>query len=676
MSLKAKIKNDMWHINYIIPFTAKYLQYGKVGYVKNALPVIAKLKVVKGPGKRDVSKDICALMQKVNLELLPDSSFFYWIDEHKTIAVRGNVLGNFCIDYEKLVNGSFAKIADDAIAVGGVYGERAGHIKTAIATLRDRTVDVIRNQCAEEGKKARLLSEFETLLEQPATHFHEGLQRVLFFQQYMWQTRHGLNGLGRLDKILGSLYERDLQEGVVTQESAYEMVYDFLNVLSKWYLYKSSSLAGDIGQIIILGGVEPDGSYFSNALTSVFLKAQAALGKPDPKTLLRVSEKMPSSLLDDAVTALLSKTGSPLFSNDDVVIPQLKQFGMSAEDACAYCVSACWEPFIPGKSMDQNNIKSFDFYRPLDMALNENDLSKVNTFEELVDLYEKMLRREWRRFLSGLNEYVWACDPFVSMMTEGCNDTAKDISEGGAFYNNYGVTSVGMGSACDTLMNVKSLVFEKKKYTLQELNEQRKDDFKNHEDTYQLLKNMEHSYAHDNECVEALVNRIIAISNEEVEQYTNPLGGKVKFGLSSPFYIRDAKTSPADLAGRKKGNPYSTHISCLDAPYTEIVNFAGKLDYSGYAFNGNVIDYFVSPGLIENNANKFALFLKAAIKVGFFQMQMNIMDSATLIDAKAHPEKYPGLIVRVWGFSAYFNDLPEEYKDVLIERAIESEKVA
>ena len=106
------------------------------------------------------------------------------------------------------------------------------------------------------------------------------------------------------------------------------------------------------------------------------------------------------------------------------------------------------------------------------------------------------------------------------------------------------------------------------------------------------------------------------------------------------------------------------------------MNFAGKLDYCGHAFNGNVVDFFTPSGLIDNNTEKFVLFMKSAIRTGFFQMQMNIIDSATLIDAKEHPEKYPGLIVRVWGFSAYFNDLPEEYKNLLIVRAIEAEKVA
>ena len=122
--------------------------------------------------------------------------------------------------------------------------------------------------------------------------------------------------------------------------------------------------------------------------------------------------------------------------------------------------------------------------------------------------------------------------------------------------------------------------------------------------------------------------------------------------------------------------PYNTHISCLDASYTEVVNFAGRLSYDRQRFNGNVVDFFVPPSLIEDNLEKFVLFMKGAINTGFFQMQMNVLDSRTLIDAKAHPEKYKGLIVRVWGFSAYFNELPDSYKDLLIDRALAAEEVA
>ena len=676
MSIKTFIKNDLWHINYIVPFTAKYLQYGKLGYIKRALPVIAKIRVIKGKGKRDVSTDILELMKRIRLGIIEGSSFFYWIDEYKTIAVKGNVLSNFCIDYNKLVNGSFNDIADQAINKGGLYEERAKNIKTAVNVLRERTIAVLKEKCSDTKRCSQTVAEFRNMLEKPANHFHEGLQRVLFFNQYMWQTRHGLNGLGRLDKILGNLYHKDIEAGVITKDDAYKMVKDFMNTLNRWYVFKSSSILGDIGQIVILGGLEPDGTYFCNDLTYMFIKAQAELKKPDPKTFLRVSKNMPEELLRFAIDALKSRTGSPLFSNDEAVIPQLRQFGMSEEDIYNYCVSACWEPFIPGKSLDQNNIKAFDFYKPLDKALSEENIKDIKSFEELVCLYEESLRKEWGIFLKGLDSYIWACDPFVSMLTDGCDEKRLDISEGGAIHSNYGVTSIGMGGLIDSLLNLKELVFEKKKYSLEDLNKWRTENYKGKEDVFNELRTMPKRYAHDDEESVALTNRIIRYSNSVVKDYTNPLGGKLKFGLSSPFYIRDAKGVAADFAGRKNGTPYATHISSIDAPYTEVVNFAGKLDYSGHAFNGNVVDFFISPSIIESNTEKFLLFMKAAISIGYFQMQMNIMDSKTLIDAKAHPEKYPGLIVRVWGFSAYFNDLPEDYKDVLIERAIESEKVA
>ena len=123
----------------------------------------------------------------------------------------------------------------------------------------------------------------------------------------MWQTRHGLNGLGRLDKILGSLYQKDLENNVISKQEAYGMIIDFLNTLSQWYVYKSSSILGDVGQIIVLGGMETDGSYFCNDLTYMFLKAQAELGKPDPKTLIRVSKKMPKNLLGVSIESLMTK---------------------------------------------------------------------------------------------------------------------------------------------------------------------------------------------------------------------------------------------------------------------------------------------------------------------------------------------------------------------------------
>lgn len=520
--------------------------------------------------------------------------------------------------------------------------------------------------------KEKHIKYFTRMLSTQAEHFDEALQRILFFNQIMWQTRHRLNGLGRLDKVLFDLYQKDVDTGLITEESASTLVFDFLNQLSKYSSYKSDALEGDIGQIVILGGLNSDGSYFSNRLTEIFLKEQARLSKPDPKTLLRVSKIMPVKLLETAVECLTLKTGSPLFSNDDVVVPILLQFGIIEDEAYEYCTSACWEPFIVGNSLDQNNVAVFDYFKALDKVMSE----ECGSFEELLGKYLAANKSEFLEFLKGLDLMKWAKDPLVSMFTDGCNEKRRDISEGICAHRDYGITTVAISNVVDSLLNIRKLVFEDRSYSLKDLDNIRLTNFESNEDLYSKLLKCKKHYGHDEAEVIDLVNRITASVAEVARSYKNSFGGTVKFGLSSPGYNILSKRANADLSGRKKGMPYNTHISCLDATYTEVVNFAAKLDYNNQRFNGNVIDFFAAPSFLNENKEKFVIFLKAAIKCGFFQMQMNIMDSKTLIDAKANPEKYAGLVVRVWGFSAYFNDLPESYKDLLIERAIAAEKIS
>ena len=474
--------------------------------------------------------------------------------------------------------------------------------------------------------------------------------------------------------MLADLYQKDIDTDILTEEKACELVYDFLNQLSKYASYKSDALEGDIGQIIILGGNQPNGKYFCNGLTEIFLKEQANLKKPDPKTFLRVGKNMPDSLLKLAVSCLTAKTGSPLFSNDEVVIPVLKGFGMPNEDAYSYCVSACWEPYIVGKSLDQNNIMVFDYFKALDAVLNNG--VEYRSIEELVESYIKENGKCFKEFLQSVDEMKWAKDPLVSIFMDGCAEKRKDVSEGAAKYNNYGITTVALSNVVDSLFNIKKLVFKDKKYSLAEMNKARVENFDSAPEMFIEVTSLKKSYGHDIAEVEALVNRITSSIASIAKSYHNALGGTVKFGLSSPGYNILSKRMSADFSGRKNGKPYNTHISCTDAGYTEIVGFAGKLEYSDQRFNGNVIDFFMTESLIDENTGKFVLFMKGAIASGFFQMQMNLIDSKTLIDAKAHPEKYKGLIVRVWGFSAYFNELPESYKDLLIERALAAEKVA
>lgn len=673
MNIKTRIKNDFWRWNYIVPFVKKYsYDSGKIEIAKQMFKAYAQIKPVKTKERiRTIGKDTKALLECVNVELPKKSRFVYFIDTRKTIAIEGNIVSNFPLDYSKVVNGAFSDLMEKASGADS-YGSEAEFAASGVENLADRILDSVKKSNLKD--KERLVHDFSRMLRVPAEHFDEALQRILFFNQIMWQTRHRLNGLGRLDYMLDSLYVSDIEDGYMTKAEAAEMVKDFLDRLSCYPEYKSDALKGDIGQIIILGGLNLDGSYFVSDLTEIFLTAQAALEKPDPKTLLRVSGKMPETLMETAVKSLLSKTGSPLFSNDDVVIPALIDFGIDEKDAYNYCVSACWEPFIVGKSLDQNNMMVFDFFAALDTVLNESDES-VSDFDGLISRYIEQNRNNFKELLDKLDQMKWAKDPIVSMFTDGCSEKRKDIANGGAIYNDYGVTTVALSNVVDSLLNIKKIIFEQKKYSLSELNQIRMSDFKEQKGLFAQISR-EKYYGRDREDSIELAMKITDSLVDIARDYNNSFGGSVKFGLSSPGYNMLCRKMPADLSGRRKGMPYNTHISCLHAAYTEVVNFAAHLNYKNQRFNGNVVDFFVSPSMINNNLDKFVSFMKGAVNTGFFQMQMNLLDSRTLIEAKAHPDQYSGLIVRVWGFSAYFSDLPESYQDLLIDRAQAAERAA
>ena len=671
MSLRSTVKNDLWRFSYVLPFARKYKnnENGKADLIRHLIHTYKTIKPVGAKGTKSVGADIKALLSRIDIQLHEDSDFVYFLDSSRTIAVPGNVLSNFTLAYDKVIHGTYEDLMKQADG-NDEYGKEARLVSEGIQLLISRISEALKK--TGHPRKETLIRWFDSMLSFPAEHFDEALQRILFFNQILWQTRHRLNGLGRLDLILKDLYEQDLKERIITETDARKMIRDFLTQLSLYSEYKSDALQGDIGQIIILGGLNSDGTYFSNPLTTIFLEEQAALAKPDPKIFLRVSKDMPDDLLKTAIDCLTAKTGSPLFSNDDVVIPALTDSGIEKEDAYNYCVSACWEPLIVGKSIAQNNIGSLNFLTALDKTLEEAPAS----FEELLNTYIRHNQEVFRETLKGLDQIKWAKDPLVSLFIDGCSEKRIDISEGGCRYPNYGITTVGLSNTVDSLLIIRSLVFEQKQYTLQQLDEARKNDFNGAEDLYHYLQNAQRLFGHDTEEGIELTNRITESVSEIAESYQNPLGGTVKFGLSSPDYNMLGRKNPGDLSGRKAGMPYNTHISCRDAAYTEVVNFAGRLKYDRHRYNGNVVDFFISPALIENNQMKFLGFMKGAIQSGFFQMQMNVMDSRTLIDAKEHPEKYQGLIVRVWGFSSYFNDLPESYKDLMIERAKAAESVA
>lgn len=671
MDIKKLIKNTLKPLKPVVVKTHFYQRYVYAVGIKynqqkrNVDKKIARRFVYFKKNKIDQYEE---LFRKIHINIRSDSRFQHWIDEDLYFFNERQVNDSLPPKYDLILKNSI----EDLIASNRNCRNEVQKNNYLLLSLVNRYIDrIIKELSAFDSlntKKTKMY--FERMLTCKTESLEEAFQRILFWASIFWQTKHCHVGLGRLDKILEH-YVHDLSDDEII-----EIINDFYTELHNYYAYKSVSLMGDTGQLIIIGGKETDGSYFCNRLTYCFIKAMKQTMLPDPKLLLRVSSNMPDDLLALALDCNATGIGCPLLSNDERVIPALEAFGYTHEDACNYVTSACWEPFSYGNALGRSNLNTINYAKVFEDVYNSEDFNEIRDYASLTEVYCKKLKAYVEYILASIDKVRWEKNPLMSLFMAACTKSGKDVSEGGAVHNDYGILAVGLANAVDSILNIKHLVFESGKFSLRKLKNAAFENFSNNEDLRKILS--ENAYfAHEENEVYELITKITSVVEDCCKSYKNYIGGKVKFGFSSPVYMDEGEKTGPTLDGRKAFKPLSVHISAkLGEPYTELINFAGKLDYNGIRCNGNVLDFFVAPSFIQNNFGKFCTFLKAGIQIGFYQMQMNVVSSETLIAAKKNPELYPNLVVRVWGFSAYFKDLPEQYKDVLIQRALESEKAA
>lgn len=512
------------------------------------------------------------ILRSVKINDVGVGGFFYSIDENILIATSGDIIDNIPIDYSVVLNGELEK--------------------NAVFLAVQRYV--------------KRVNDSRVTLDKPR-NLKEALQSILLWNQILWQTGHRLNGLGRLDKVLAD-YE--------VPDNGKDIIKNFLLTLHKNYEFKSSSMLGDTGQIIIVGGKEEDGKYFENIYTHLFIECLEELKIPDPKVLLRVSSVTPKRLLDKAVKCIASGIGSPLLSNDDVIINDLIKFGYKTEDAYNYGVSACWEPLSIGNSLEQNNLANIKYGLCAHQMIIDDKFDSCVSFEEVYQLFLEKLDSEVQNVIAYIDSITWQYDPLLSLLFK----LKKDISLGGAEYNNYGVLTIGLSSAVNSLLNIKRFGFGRK-YSNSELKDVITSNYIKQEDMTLFSKN-ENGFGTDCEEAIELTNSIIKFTEGLLKDYHNKYGGHVKFGLSSPAYIEGSKFVGATLDGRKKNQPFNTHISRdkIETP-TELMIFASKLCFSGTSCNANVVDYIVSKNLITNNIKKFSQLVCSGMEMGVFQLQ-------------------------------------------------------
>lgn len=603
-----------------------------------------------------------------------EERFIHFIDHRYLFdTTRGYRFENIAPNYECIIKNGLTDLKYNDSEVTNKFCKDYNRTIDSLIVLIERVSEKEKDSAKAYANKRAMI--FRNMINKPAESFEAGLQRILFFHQIFWQLGQRLMGLGHLDTLLIDLYLKDLKEDNISRDGAVRLIEDFFEALHRYCWLKSNMLLGDTGQIIILGNRDENDQYECNELTYLFIEATEKKQLPDPKILLRVDKNTPRRLMKTAIQCMQTGVGAPILSNDNVIIPKLLAFGVSKEDARQYGVAACWEPLVPGKSISPNNMKSITYPKAMQRVWEREDLEKFDTLDKWKQAFYEEVNHEIAEIVDIISEARFQYNPYLSIFINDCFARKLDVSCGGAVYNNYGLTTVGLSNTVNTIFNLKAFVYDNSEYSLKEIKEILKRDFKGYEFLRRRLKSNSCKYGMDKQEVISLSNEILIRTSEMVKAFRNYMGGKLKIGASSPSYIDAAKDVMASFDGKMKDEAFGVHISSeTNSGYTEIINFASQLNYDENRFNGNVVDLMVTSEFIKNNFDKMVDLILVGIEIGFFQLQMNVISSEALLEAKDYPERYPNLVVRVWGFSAYFKDLPEEYQDVMIQRALQNEK--
>lgn len=596
-----------------------------------------------------------------------DTFYIYPFDEWTRRIPKSDLypFASVTVDYSDVLRSDLKKMRNDLAKddCKNSFAHNEILMINNIYSLNNRILNVLSSRSDE--RSITLASFFNHFLDEEPESLDEAFQKILFFNALFWQAGHNHNGLGRLDLILYPYYQRDISSGKISQKDAEKLVTKFFLTLARDFREKSVTIKGDTGQYIMLGGIDSHGVNTCNEMTFLFIKVCSELKIPDPKLILRANDDMPEQLWDETLKCILTGCGSPLLMNEKMIMNTMMEFGYKKEDVWNMGTSACWEPLIIGKSFDQNNALSNIPSLEVLNKLISND-KHYETFDDFMASYKTNLKKY---ILSFIHDIHYDCSPLYSLFFRNCLNRKKDFTRGGAVYNWHGAQIVSFPNTINALLNIKKYVFDTQLLSLADCKNAIQADFNGYEDIREMCMSNSLKYGNNENDVISLSNDLMRFISDVIEECTLN-GEKMKVGFSSSAYISSCKNVGASLDGRHSGEPFAVHISPISSSIgiSEILNFASALDFSSNRLNGNVVDFIISTGYLRQQ-NKLKSILRQSIQNGVFEIQLNVLDASTLRDAKEHPEKYPNLVVRVWGFSAYFNELPVEYKDNLIKRA-------
>ena len=563
----------------------------------------------------------------------------------------------------------------------------------AVCTFAKRYADeALRLAETEEDPKRRdeLLNISEICRRVPAEPtqtFHEACQVTWFIHLLVCFEEgesHAAFAPGRFDQYVYPYYENDIKNGKITKASVAELIGCL------WI--KFNEIGNEIPQTMTLGGTRLDGTNGENELTTLCMDSTERLRVLNPSLVLRCHTNTPTSVMDRACKLIRTGMGFPQLYNDEMMFRAMRYAGVSEEDAHDAVPGGCVELSIAGKTNPWVG-NFFNLPKCLLLALNNGvdpisgeliglqtgDIDSFKTFDDIMDSYKAQVAYFMKLMAGSENSHDVAQAevtpfPFLSSLVADCIKNGKDITEGGARYNFTEVQGVGIANVADSLAVIKKLVFQERKISLNSLVETIKENFENNESLRQMLLNDAPKYGNNEPFVDEIAKEVVRNFYEEVQKYINPRGGRFLPGLLVWTLAEGfGSITGATPDGRKSRDVFSDSIGAaqgrdIEGP-TALIKSVTRIDYTlvvgGLSFNMKF-----TPTVFSNDESlsKLQSLIRTYFNLGGMQVQINVVDKNTLLEAQQFPERYRSLIVRVSGWSSRFANLSKALQDDIISR--------
>ena len=541
-----------------------------------------------------------------------------------------------------------------------------------------------RRECLERMRDALMNIEREA----PET-FYEALQLLTLANEMMYceNIPSGIS-LGRIDYYLYPFYRRDVDAGRLNYEEAGELIEAF---------WLKCSCQKKAYQNMTLGGCNSDGQCSVNDLTYLCLESAANLRVDQPSVNFRWTDDMPEEAWQAVLALIRTGMGFPALLYDPCCMKAQTKNGVSKDNVWNYGFVGCVEMAIPGKENAMTELARLNLPKLLDLLLhqgkdtcsdktfqmkNQKKPAEFKTYEELEQAYLDELEYWVRKIIRNLNriEHLYAEKyplPYLSVLTEDCIGSRKDVMAGGARYTGVGFNLGGIGTAVDALAAIRDVVYDKNMVTLEACMEILDDDFEDSEQIQRYLSARAPKYGNDQSRewdVDQIAFRLEKRVSDILKEYRNYWGGPYRLGL---YTVEDHAImgihTGATADGRKGGESLSNSSGASQGKDkhgpTALINSVTNFPMEEVG-NGMVLDVKFTPSLLEEETGKRALrsLIETYFHKGGMEMQISVVSGETLRAAQEHPENYADLIVRVSGFSAYFCSLRKATQDEIIKR--------